>query len=266
MSAGHFWRDVRTLLAHRQPVLAYLVAIAAAGTAVDLAAAGLRHQLHSFSGFARLEFDNVVYWRAFASLRDAPIGMGALVVLLVPAIALLAGWLRTCYLVALSERRYSLRAPRRTVLRLAVYFLVLQVIGTGLAGIFDNGQGAFVLLAQILLAPVLLFPDFAIVLDDVGVVEGVRRSLRVCRARPREALLVVFGFFLLSAVVAIAFTNGFTDSTHVQPSYLLAWLLTGVLLDFASDVVLLVLYRSTPLSAAGSAGPPEASRPSEASD
>ncbi len=259
-------REVRTLLARRQPALGYLIAIAAIGAALDLADAALRHQLHSFSHFSRVEFDNVVQWRALASLRDAPIAVSVLVLLTVPLAALVTGWLRACYLVALSDGRYSLRAPRRTIRRLTVYFLTLQIIWIALLGLADNGQGGIALLVQLALAPVTLYSDFAIVLDDVGPLEGVRRSLRVFRARPREAILVVLLVLLFAALTFGAFANGFTDASHVQPSYLVAWLLVGVLLDFLGDVVLLTLYRATPLSAAGSAGPPAASHPPEASD
>ncbi len=49
-------------------------------------------------------------------------------------------------------------------------------------------------------------------LDDVGLVEGVRRSLRICRARPRESVAVVLALLLIVALTLVAFSNGFTDS------------------------------------------------------
>jgi hypothetical protein len=259
-------REMRTLLARRQPALGYLVAISALGAGLDLADAALRHQFHSFSHFSRVEFDNVVQWRAIASLRDAPIAVSVLVLLTVPLAALVTAWLRACYVVALAEGRYSLRAPRRMVGRLTVYFLVFQIIWVALFGLADNGQGGIALLIQLVLAPLTLYSDFAIVLDDVGPLEGIRRSLRVCRARPRESIVVVIVLLLLAALTLGAFANGFTDASHVQPSYLVAWLLVGVLLDYLSDVVLLTLYRATPLNADGSAGPAEAIHPPGASD
>jgi hypothetical protein len=272
MSAGQMLRQVRSLLARRQPALGYLVVIAAAGAALDLADAALRHQFHSFSSFSRVEFDNVVQWRAVASLRDAPVFAIVLVGLSLPLAALLTGWLRACYLVALDEGRYSLRAPRRTVGRLTLYFLAFQIVWVALFGLADNGNGGIALLIQLALTPATLYSDFAIVLDDVGPVEGVRRSLRICRQRPRESVAVVLALLLVVALTLVAFSNGFTDSDHVQPSYLVAWLLVGVLTDFLSDVVLLTLFRATPLrgeeavSAAAPSDPPEAPRPPAASD
>jgi hypothetical protein len=259
MSAGQMLRQVRMLLARRQPALGYLVAIAAVGAALDLADAALRHQFHSFSSFSRVEFDNVVQWRAVASLRDAPVFAIVLVGLSLPLAALVTGWLRTCYLVALDEGRYSLRAPRRTVGRLTIYFLAFNIVWVALFGLADNDNGGIALLIQLALTPATLYSDFAIVLDDVGPVEGVRRSLR-------ESVAVVLVLLLVVALTLVAFSNGFTDSDHVQPSYLVAWLLVGVLTDFLSDVVLLTLFRATPLSAAAPADPSEAPRPPEASD
>jgi hypothetical protein len=272
MSAGQMLRQVRMLLARRQPALGYLVAIAAVGTALDLADSAVRHQFHSFSSFSRLEFDNVVQWRAVASLRDAPLSAIVLVGLSVPLAALVTAWLRSCYLVALDEGRYSLRAPRRTVGRLTLYFLAFQIIWIALFGLADNGRGGYALLVQLVLTPATLYSDFSIVLDDVGPVDGVRRSLRICRQRPRESVAVVLALLLIVALTLVAFSNGFTDSDHVQPSYLVAWLLVGVLTGFLGDVVLLTLFRATPppdagaISAAAPAGPPEGPRPPEASD
>ena len=77
-------RDVRTLLARRQPALGYLDRDRRALGALDLADAALRHQFHSFSHFSRVEFDNFVQWRAIASLRDAPVAVSVLVLVTVP--------------------------------------------------------------------------------------------------------------------------------------------------------------------------------------
>jgi drug/metabolite transporter (DMT)-like permease len=266
VSAGPFWRSVRTLLVQRQPALVYPIAIVVMGTALDLVAAALRHQFHSFSAFSRVEFDNEVLWRAVASLGDAPIAISVLVLLTLPVVALLTGWLSTCYLVALGEGRYSLRAPRRTVTRLATLLLPIDIALLLLSGLDDNGLPALALPIGLLLVPFTLYADYAIVLDDVGPVEGVRRSLRVFRARPRESILIVVSQFLVAVLTAGAFVRGFRDATHVQPGYLGAWLLVNVLIGFVIDVLLLTLYRSTPLSEAGSGDRPEASRSREASD
>lgn len=259
-------RDVRTLLARRQPALVYLVALAVAGTAADVLVAAARDRLSSFSAFARVEFDGLVLWRAVGSLGHASAAVWLAVLVAVPVMALVTGWLRACYLIALGEGHYAIRAPWVIVSRLTVYSLAIELIGLVLAGLFDNGQGILGLIVLLATTPVTLYADYAIVFDDVGVADGVRRSLRVFQERLRVSILVALTLILLSEFAALAFKNGFTDSTHVQPSYLGAWLLVGVLLQFVTDAVLLTLYRGTRISEAVPAGSSEAPRSSEPSD
>jgi hypothetical protein len=266
VSAGRIWREVRTLLATRQLALGYLIALAALGTALDLGASAVRHRFHSFSAFARAEFDSRELWRAVGSLEHAPIAITLLIGVSLLLFALLQGWLQSCYLRALGDGVYSLRAARRTVLRLSGFLLAFDLIGLGLVGLADNGLLAIALPLQLALIPFVLYADYAIVFDDVGPVEGVRRSLRVVRARLRASILSAIGLLFATQIAAIAFATGFTDSTHVQPTYLVAWLLVLVLLDFASDALLITIYRDTRLSADGSGGPPAPSHPPEASD
>jgi hypothetical protein len=266
VSAGQLWREVRTLLATRQLALGYLIALAALGTALDLAASAVRHRFHSFSAFARAEFDSRELWRAVGSLEHAPIAVTLLIAASLLLFALLQGWLQSCYLRALGDGVYSLRAERRTVLRLSAFLLAFDLIGLGLVGLADNGLIAISLPLQLALLPFILYADYAIVFDDVGPVEGVQRSLRVVRARLRASILSAFGLLFATQIAAIAFATGFTDSTHVQPTYLVAWLLVLVLLDFVGDALLITIYRDTQLSGDGSGGPQAPSHPPEASD
>ena len=259
-------REVRALLAHRQPALVYLVGLAVVGTGLDLAVVASRHLFHSFSSFSRLEFDGVVQWRAVAALGHSAALVWVVLALSLAVGAAITGWLRACSLIALADGHYSWRAPRQTVLRLTGYSLLYEAIVLGLTGLGDDGQVAPALLILLLTTPVTLYADYAIVVDDVPIVEGVRRSIAVFRTRLAASLLVTFFLLIfLPQLADSAFHNGFTDATHVQASYLVAWSLVGVLLQFAGDVVLLTLYRDTRLSEAGSAGPPEASRPPGAS-
>lgn len=267
MSAGPFWRDVRTLLAQRQLVLGYLIALAGIVTALDLAVLAARHRFGSFSAFSRLEFDDRVVWRAVGALGHS----SALVWLAVAAAVLLgaaaAGWLRACYITALAHGRYTWRPATGTFVQLTLYSLLSAVIGLGFVGLFDNDLGLVALLLVIAATPFTMYADYAIVLDEIDVVAGIRASVRVFRRRLAASILsLLVLLFYVPLLVSAAFENGFTDSTHVQPAYLVAWLLAGTLLNFLNDVVLVTLYRRTPLSAGGSADPSEASRPSGGSD
>jgi hypothetical protein len=267
VSAGQTLREVRALLVHRQPVLVYLIAIAAIEAASDLAVTASRHRFDSFSEFSRLEFDGTILWRAVAALDDSSALPRIVVVASIVLAAAATGWLRACYIVALGEGRYTVRPPARTFARLALYFLCVGFLGLAFVGLLDNHQSLLGLGLLLATTPFTIYSDYAIVRDEIGVVQALQASARVFRRRLAASLLVTFTLlFYLQLLVSAAFESGFTDSTHVQPLYLVAWLLAGTLVMFLADAVLLTLYRSTPLSAGGSAAPPEASRPSGASD
>lgn len=267
MRAGPFWRALRTLLAHRQPALVYLIALAAIGGALDLAVAAARHRFGSFSSFSRAEFDGTIAWRAIGALGHSSALVWVAVPLTFFILAVATGWLRACYIVALADGRYAWRPPVETFSRLTRYSVGFGLIEVAFIGLADNDLGAYALLLLLATTPFTLYADYAIVLDGVGVVEGVRRSVQVVRRRlGASALAMVLLVFYLPLVVSAAFNSGFTDSTHVQPAYLVAWLLAGTLIQFLTDSVLITLFRRTPLSATGSDGPPAASRPPGASD
>jgi hypothetical protein len=264
---GQMVRDVRTLLARRQPALVYLIALAVLGVATDLLVAAAAHQLPSFSRFSRHEFVDDVLWRGIATIGHASVLVWIAALFAIVASAALAGWLRACYLVALTDGRYALTAPTRTVLRLSGYWLILELYLLGLTAIALTSVGVIALVLQLLSTPVWLYAEYAIVFDDVPLQEGVRRSLRMFRVRARESILAVLVLFIVGELAYAAFTRGFTDSTHVEPGFLVAWELVGSLIVFVTDVVLVTLYRTTRgLSAAGSAGSAEAPSSGEPSD
>ncbi len=245
----------------------YLVALGAIGAALDLAIDAARHRFGSFSAFSRAEYDGTITWRAVGSLGHA----SALVLIAVPAaflvLALATGWLRACYIDALANGRYAWRPPVETFRRLTLYSILFGLIELAFIGLADNDLGAYAIVLLLATTPFTLYADYAIVLDGVGIADGVRRSLQVVRRRlGASALAMALLVFYLPLLVSAAFDSGFTDSTHVQPAYLVAWLLAGTLVQFLTDSVLITLYRRTPVSAAGSDGPPEASRPPGASD
>lgn len=256
---GQSWRVVRSLLAHRQPATGYMVALAFLGAAIDLAVAAAGDQLSSFSRFSRREFDGDVVWRGFAELGHASALAWAVVLLAIPALAVLSGWLRACYLAALADGTYSLRAPRRTIVQLSLYSLLAELIGLGLAALADHDQASLALLLLLASTPITFFSDYAIALDGLSLIGGVRRSLRIFRLHLRVSIVAAIALLFVAELFALAFSRGFTDSTHVQPPYLASWLLVGVLLAFVTDVVLLTLYRATRISAGGS-GDPSAGR------
>jgi hypothetical protein len=264
---GQLVRDVRTLLARRQPALVYLVALAFAGTAIDLLVSEAGNQVSSFSSFSRHEFDEDVTWRVIAALGHGSVLSWIAVILAIPSSAALSGWLTSCYLVALGDGRYSLRAPTRTIVQLSLLSLVVELLSISLTGIADHGQVTVVFAIAVASTPFTIFASYAIVFDEVDALEGVRRSLRMFRLRTRASVLATLAVLVVLQLAWAAFVRGFHDSTHVQPTYLVAWNLVSILIVFVTDIVLLTLYRGTRgLSGGGSgasAGGPSSATPSD---
>jgi hypothetical protein len=251
---GQLVRDVRTLLARRQPVLGYLIVLAFASTGIDLLVAEAADQVSSFSRFSRHEFDQDVLWRAVATLGHGSALLWLAVIVTIPVGAALSGWLTACYLIALGDGRYSLRVPTRTIVQLGLFSLILELIGVGLAALDDNGVAPLAFVIAVASTPFTLYTAYAIVFDGVDLLEGVRRSLRMFQRRTRFSIIATLILLFAVQLVGVAFLQGFHDSTHVQPTYLVAWNLAGILIVFASDAVLLTVYRATRgLSAGGSA-------------
>ncbi|MEO9174822.1 MAG: hypothetical protein ABI317_04845 [Gaiellales bacterium] len=264
---GQLVRDVRTLLARRQPVLGYLVALAFASTALDLLTAEAADQLSSFSRFSRHEFDQDVLWRVVATLGHGSALAWIAVILAIPLSSALSGWLSACYLIALGDGRYSLRAPTSTIVQLTLLSLIIELISLGLAGLDDSGVAALAFVIAVASTPFTLYAAYAIVFDGVHVLEGVRRSLRMFQLRTRFSIIATLVVLFGVQLAGVAFLRGFHDSPHVQPSYLVAWNLVGILIVFASDAVLLTVYRATRgLSAGGSAETTAAPSSEEPSD
>ena len=228
--------------------------------------AAARDRLSSFSAFARVEFDGLVLWRAVGSLGHASVGrMARRRLSRCRVMALVTGWLRACYLIALGEGHYSIRAPWVIVSRLTVYSLAIELIGLVLAGLFDNGQGMLGLIVLLATTPVTLYADYAIVFDDVGVGGGraaqpSRVPAAAARVDPRRArahpALGVRGARVQERLHRLDARAAELPRSRGCSS--------GVLLQFVTDAVLLTLYRGTRLSEAVPAGSSEAPRSSEA--
>jgi hypothetical protein len=261
-----YWREIGRLLANRQPALVYLVGFAFVLVGADLAVARAVDELPSFSSFARHEFDGDVAWRGFAALGSASALAWVVVLLSIPVTAVLFAWLRACYLVAVADGRYRLRAPTSLLRQLTLYWAIYLVFELALTGIaLDVSAGLWAFL-EIVTTPIWLYSEYAIVLDDVSFTTGVWRSIAAFRSRIGTSLALTFGVLFVELLLGEAFDSGFTDSTHVQPTYLVAWELAVALLMFLTDVLVLTLYRRTRLSAGGSAGSratPPTSTPSD---
>jgi hypothetical protein len=207
---------------------------------------GALSRADTFASFSSAIFDES---RTLADALDrAAGGNGACAVAV--AVYVLArpwplAWLRASYIRALATTGGLPRPAWPSVIRLV---LLDVCIGTPLAfgiGLLEKGDlpalGPPLLLAVLVFT---LYADYAIVIDDLGVVQAFRSSLHVLLRRPAASLGVTAVWLTFSFVLAAALGPSFDRGA--TPLALTALLIGTGVLGFAIDVCLITLYRATP--------------------
>jgi hypothetical protein len=243
---------MRRLFATRQPLIGFLVVIEVANAAFLGCIAWSVDGLGSFSRIARDVFlQRPPVESAIDSLGTPRLGPIAALLAYVVAFALAQGWLRACFLLGLVGDSVTFRPPRRVVLRLAAYSVLANAVFLALIELGDYGpaSAAIGFLLYLVVAAFTLYADYAIVIDDIGLVAALARSA----AAVRVTLALSAGLWVLwqvvGAIVDRIFDGGFEDKTYVEPTYLAAYLVVLAMLQFLTDISLVTVYRATPLQA-----------------
>jgi hypothetical protein len=234
-------------LAHaRQQLLLVALGMVLLDTSALSAVIGALRQISTFAAFASDVFDEP---RTLADGLDRAVGGNGACIVAVAIYVLVRpwplAWVRASYIRALATTGGFPRPRWPAVVRLV---LLDVCIGTPLAfgiGILEKGDiaalGPPILLAVFVFT---LYSDYAIVIDDVTLVQSFRSSLHVLLRRPGASLGLTAIWLILSFVLAEALGPSFDNGA--TPLALTALLvLTGVL-GFALDVCLITLYRATP--------------------
>jgi hypothetical protein len=236
------WR----LALSRQQLLLVAVAMVLLDASALAAAIGALKELNTFGDFSSAVYDES---RTLAdALGKATGGNGACaaaVVLYVFARPWPLAWIRASYIRALCTAKGFPRPTWPSVLRLALLdFLVGTPLAFGIGGLEKADKAA--LGAPLLLIALVftLYTDYAIVVDDLGLVQAFRASLHVLKRRPAASLGVTAGWLMLSFTLAAAL--GPTFDRGATPLALTALLVFTGILGFALDVCLITLYRATP--------------------
>jgi hypothetical protein len=235
----------RLAVARQQLLLVALGMVLLDASALS-AVIGALKRASAFDSFASAIFDES---RTLADALDRAVGGNvacvAAVLLYVVVRPWPLAWIRASYIRALATTGGFPRPNWPTVVRLV---LLDVCIGTPLAfgiGFLEKG-GIAALELPILLAVLVftLYADYAIVIDDLGVLQSFRASLHVLMRRPAASLgataVWLLLYFILAGSLGPSFDNGAT------PLELTALLVFTGILGFALDVCLITLYRATP--------------------
>jgi hypothetical protein len=154
-------------------------------------------------------------------------------------------WLRAGYIRALCTSKGFPRPTWPSVVRLVLLDMLISTPLAFTIGGLEKGDVALLgpplLLAALILT---LYADYAIVIDDLGLWQGLRSSLHVVMRRPAASLGFTFAWLTLSFILAAALGPSF-DSGATPLALTALVVLTGVL-GYAFDVCLITLYRATP--------------------
>jgi hypothetical protein len=241
------WRAMWRRFLARQHLIGYPAAVSAVHAILLLSLAVSLGHASSFSAYARAVYhENDLLADAWDRVAAPRVSIWFGLALLVVGQAVVEAWLRPGFLRGLIGEGATLRPPRYLAVRIGLYSLAFDGLSVADSGVAEL-SGAVALLLYLVLTALFLYGDYAIVVDDVGVVEGVRRSLRVARATLWPTLLVVIvGELVILPLLIGAFGSGFDDTSYVFPPYLLAYVLAGAVLQYALDVALITIYTSVP--------------------
>ncbi len=245
-------------MASNQRLLFFPIALQVAGAMLMLPVVLASHDTVTFDVYARDVADDRVALELFGASSTSTGTYVALVAAFVLG-ALLAAWLAGAFIRSISDGALRWWPGTATYARLAVIYLVTG--GIALAGglLVVNDYEVPALFLTLALAVVFGFSDYAVVFEDRSVISAIRRSLRIWRARWREALMTWIFFLFVGDLIYSLFVGTITDSDGVFPGFLGALLLVLALTAYASDCLLIALLLETPdvaPTAPGSA-PPE---------
>lgn len=266
-SPDALWRSIRRLLATKQHLVAYLAAMALVDAALLALVVWAGPGIDSFSDLSRREFNEAeTLDHAFGALGSgSAAGIALALAVYLVAGSLIIGWLRVGFIRGLGGDGATLRPPVGVALRMGAYWLFFELATLAVDAMLAHSLVLPGLVALPLASAAFLYADYAIALDDAGVWEAVVCSLRIVRATLRRSIFVWLIALFVAQIVAAAFAPGFDSSSHVQPTFLLAYLLAGVVQQFVLDTVLVTFYldarrrRLAPVSADEAPAPDAAS-------
>ena len=244
-------------MASNQRLLFFPIALQVGGALLLLPVTLAAHDTVTFDVYARDVADDRITLDLFGASSTSTgtyIALGVAVVLG----AFLTAWLAGAFIRSISDGALRWWPGTGAFAKLAVIYLVTGAIAVGLGIAAVNDYELPALAGSFALAVVFGFTDYAVVFEDRSIGDAVRRSLRIWRARWREALMTWIFFLFVGDVIFSLFVGTITDSDGVFPGFLGALLLVLALAAYASDCLLIALLLETPdaaPTAPGSAPP-----------
>jgi len=236
-------RNAWARLVHKQFLFVYPLVIGVVDAAAFFAVyTALGGQL-SWAEFARADFAAGAYLHAHLDQLARP-GLPLLVAIAAGVcVCFVAAAVRAPFYHAIAGPSYP-TSPRswRELSRLFVFYLILYPVVRIVPDFFEAGASiaAVAGVALLVVSVLLIYVDYAIVLEDLPVVTAVSRNLRLLR---RGWAPTIFAF--LAFALSYNLVWGFYQS-HFEGSFRLlfpiSWFLVNALFALVGDVVFIFLY------------------------
>jgi hypothetical protein len=245
ITVGSWLRSSGRLIARAQRLLVFPLLAAAIALLITVPAAIAAGADDSFTDLAKYMVQ--VDEHLLDALADEAPADGleyALIGLALVVRPLSQAWLTGCFMRSLVLGRV-VRFPGWPVFaRLAVFYTALVPLTFGLAALARvEGPAAFLALAGVvLLAVPTITADYAIGIDELGIVAALRASVATVRRSPAVALFAFWLVYLSGVLVALLFDEQIADADEVFPLFLVAAALANGVRAYLADCTLISFY------------------------
>jgi hypothetical protein len=236
-------RNAWARLVHKQFLFVYPLVIGVVDAAAFFSVyAALGGQL-SWGEFARADFAAGTYLHAHLDQLARP-GLPLLVAAVAGiCVCFVTAAVRAPFYRAIAGPSYP-TAPRswRELSRLFVFYLILYPVLRIVPDFFEAGAAIAVVggVALLVVSVLVIYVDYAIVLEDLPVITAASRNLRLLR-RGWASTIFVFLAFALSYNLVWSFYQSHFDG-NFRPLFPLSWFLVDALFVLVGDIVFIFLY------------------------
>jgi hypothetical protein len=232
-------------LIRKQWLIVYPFALSIAGTIAFFALYSAGDEPLNFSAFFNADFDRWLYVRDhFVTGFSWSQGLVAPILAGVVFCGLYA-LIQAAFFRAIAGPRYPLR-PRKwhDASRLFVFYLLLYAVtwAAPLPGPSDSIMAVLVLAVLWVIALMVTFADFVIVYESVGVLAGIRRSLRLVRLRLGTVIAIYVVLSLVTLAINSLYALYFDEVTRVFPLLPVSRMLVESFVFLFANLVLVFLY------------------------
>jgi hypothetical protein len=236
-------RNAWARLVHKQFLFVYPLVIGVVDAVAFFAVYAALGGPLSWGEFARADFAAGTYLHAHLSQLARP-GLPLLVAVAAGVcVCFVSAAVRAPFYRAIAGPSYP-TAPRswHELSRLFVFYLILYPVVRIVPDFFEAGASITVVggLALLVVSVLVIYIDYAIVLEDLPVLTAVSRNLRLLRRGWASTIFVFLAFALLYNLVWGFYQSHFDSNFRLL--FPISWFLVDTLFALVGDVIFIFLY------------------------